>query len=122
MVLKQRDINYLLLTGSTPVDIRQSLVDEFTEDDTITVFLLSTKAGGESRGRYLRDSGADQFITGMGINLTAASVVIMQVSVPSLFIYALTCRTGLIRTSIHTTIVKRKIERIELGRNAMSTL
>jgi SWI/SNF-related matrix-associated actin-dependent regulator of chromatin subfamily A containing DEAD/H box 1 len=51
----------LLLTGSTPVDVRQALVDEFTEDETIPIFLLSTKAGG------------------MGINLTAASVVIMCV-------------------------------------------
>ncbi|KAG6372308.1 P-loop containing nucleoside triphosphate hydrolase protein [Boletus reticuloceps] len=58
-VLKQKSIKYLLLTGSTAVDIRQSLVDEFTEDESIPVFLLSTKAGG------------------MGINLTAASVVIM---------------------------------------------
>ncbi|KAF8554163.1 hypothetical protein OG21DRAFT_1497199 [Imleria badia] len=58
-VLKQKNIKYLLLTGSTAVDVRQSLVDEFTEDDSIPVFLLSTKAGG------------------MGINLTAASVVIM---------------------------------------------
>lgn len=43
------------------MDVRQSLVDEFTEDSdfSIPVFLLSTKAGG------------------MGINLTAASVVIM---------------------------------------------
>jgi len=52
-------MRYLLLTGSTPVDVRQSLVDEFTEDLSIPIFLLSTKAGG------------------MGINLTAASVVIM---------------------------------------------
>ena len=58
-VLDRKEIKYLLLTGSTPVDVRQSLVDEFTEDDSIPVFLLSTKAGG------------------MGINLTAASVVIM---------------------------------------------
>ncbi|KAJ7783239.1 SNF2 family N-terminal domain-containing protein [Mycena metata] len=58
-ILKQREIQYLLLTGSTPVDVRQSLVDEFSEQETISVFLLSTKAGG------------------MGINLTAASVVIM---------------------------------------------
>ena len=58
-VLDKREIKYLLLTGSTPVDVRQSLVDEFTDDETIPVFLLSTKAGG------------------MGINLTAASVVIM---------------------------------------------
>ena len=48
-----------MLTGTTPVDVRQSLVDEFTEDESISVFLLSTKAGG------------------MGINLTAASAVII---------------------------------------------
>ncbi|KAF4620842.1 hypothetical protein D9613_000722 [Agrocybe pediades] len=58
-VLKSHGIKFLVLTGSTPVDVRQTLVDEFTEDDSIPVFLLSTKAGG------------------MGINLTAASVVIM---------------------------------------------
>ncbi|CCM03584.1 uncharacterized protein FIBRA_05721 [Fibroporia radiculosa] len=58
-VLDNRKTRYLVLTGSTPVDVRQSLVDEFTEDESIPVFLLSTKAGG------------------MGINLTAASVVIM---------------------------------------------
>ncbi|TFK44749.1 SNF2 family N-terminal domain-containing protein [Crucibulum laeve] len=58
-ILKHKKVQYLLLTGSTPVDVRQTLVDEFTEDDSIPVFLLSTKAGG------------------MGINLTAASVVIM---------------------------------------------
>lgn len=58
-VLDLKQIKHLVLTGSTPVDVRQSLVDEFNEDETIPVFLLSTKAGG------------------MGINLTAASVVIM---------------------------------------------
>ncbi|KAF8521260.1 SNF2 family N-terminal domain-containing protein [Hysterangium stoloniferum] len=58
-ILKHRKTRFLLLTGATPVDIRQSLVDEFNEDETIPVFLLSTKAGG------------------MGINLTAASVVIL---------------------------------------------
>jgi SWI/SNF-related matrix-associated actin-dependent regulator 1 of chromatin subfamily A len=60
-ILKQKDIRFLVLTGTTLVDVRQSLVDEFTEDDSIPVFLLSTKAGG------------------LGINLTAASVVIMSV-------------------------------------------
>lgn len=59
VVLKQRSIEFLVLTGSTAVDVRQGLVDKFTEDDSIPVFLLSTKAGG------------------MGINLTAASVVIL---------------------------------------------
>ena len=47
-VLRHKQIHYLVLTGSTPVDVRQTLVDEFTEDSSITVFLLSTKAGGES--------------------------------------------------------------------------
>ncbi|CAE6413255.1 unnamed protein product [Rhizoctonia solani] len=59
VVLDHVGLKFLVLTGSTPVDERQSLVDEFTEDESITVFLLSTRAGG------------------MGINLTAASVVIM---------------------------------------------
>ncbi|KAJ4483366.1 SNF2 family N-terminal domain-containing protein [Lentinula aciculospora] len=59
VILKEKNIRYLVLTGSTPVDVRQSLVDEFTEDPSIPIFLLSTRAGG------------------MGINLTAASVVIM---------------------------------------------
>ncbi|KAG9101373.1 hypothetical protein FRC06_003106 [Ceratobasidium sp. 370] len=59
VVLDHVGVKYLVLTGSTPVDARQSLVDRFTEDESIPVFLLSTRAGG------------------MGINLTAASVVIM---------------------------------------------
>lgn len=39
---------------------RQQLIDEFTEDPTIFIFLLSTKAGG------------------LGINLTAADTVIIH--------------------------------------------
>ena len=58
-VLDLKQIKYLLLTGQTAVDTRLGLVDEFNQDETIPVFLLSTKAGG------------------MGINLTAASVVIL---------------------------------------------
>ncbi|KAH9972417.1 SNF2 family N-terminal domain-containing protein [Lactifluus volemus] len=58
-IFKMQKINYLLLTGATAVDVRQSLVDEFNEDESIPCFLLSTKAGG------------------MGINLTSASVVIL---------------------------------------------
>ena len=58
-MLEKEKIQFVVLTGSTPVDARQSLVDQFTADESIQVFLLSTKAGG------------------MGINLTAASVVIM---------------------------------------------
>lgn len=58
-VFKMQKVKYLLLTGATAVDVRQSLVDEFNENESIPCFLLSTKAGG------------------MGINLTAASVVIL---------------------------------------------
>ena len=47
LVLKLKDLKFLVLTGSTPVDVRQTLVDEFAEDQSIPVFLLSTKAGGE---------------------------------------------------------------------------
>lgn len=58
-ILDHEQTKHLILTGQTPVDQRQALCDEFTEDESIPVFLLSTKAGG------------------MGINLTAASVVIL---------------------------------------------
>ncbi|KAJ9096398.1 hypothetical protein QFC21_005220 [Naganishia friedmannii] len=57
VILKHLNIQYIRLDGSTKVDERQSLVDEFTNNNKIKVFLLSTKAGG------------------MGINLVAASVV-----------------------------------------------
>lgn len=48
------------LDGSTPVTDRQDLINEYTEDDSIFIFLLSTKAGG------------------LGINLTAADTVIIH--------------------------------------------
>ncbi|KAI9632463.1 putative Swi2/Snf2-related ATPase, component of the SWR1 complex [Dioszegia hungarica] len=59
VALDHLDIRYTRLDGSTKTDERQALVDEFTDDSDITVFLLSTKAGG------------------VGINLTAASVVVI---------------------------------------------
>jgi hypothetical protein len=100
-VLTLKDYTYLELTGATPVDARQALVDEFSEDDSIPVFLLSTKAGG------------------MGINLTAASVVIMSASfIISFARYSLTSRIGSIRTSILTTIAKPKTVLIALGRRS----
>ncbi|KAJ7072728.1 SNF2 family DNA-dependent ATPase [Mycena amicta] len=52
-ILNIHGIQFLLLTGTTAVDVRQSLVDEFSERDDLDVFFW------------------------MGINLTAASVVIM---------------------------------------------
>ncbi|WVO18027.1 hypothetical protein L204_105725 [Cryptococcus depauperatus] len=57
--LEHLGIRYTRLDGQTKTDERQGLVDEFNEDTNIAVFLLSTKAGG------------------VGINLTAASVVVI---------------------------------------------
>ena len=56
--LKKRNIKYFKLTGSTKVDERIDLVDEFNENKDIKVFLISLKAGGT------------------GLNLTGADVVI----------------------------------------------
>lgn len=57
--LAQAGIRHLVLQGETKVAERQQLIDQFNEDTTITVFLLTTKAGGT------------------GINLTAANKVIL---------------------------------------------
>mmetsp|Transcript_4237 Transcript_4237/g.9611 ORF Transcript_4237/g.9611 Transcript_4237/m.9611 type:complete len:585 (-) Transcript_4237:488-2242(-) len=52
--------NYLRLDGSTAVSGRQDLLDKFSNDPSIPVFLLSTRAGG------------------MGLNLTSADVCILH--------------------------------------------
>eukprot|EP00040_Diaphanoeca_grandis_P013119 m.66311 g.66311 ORF g.66311 m.66311 type:complete len:1225 (-) comp23673_c0_seq2:82-3756(-) len=51
---------FLRIDGSTAVGERQSLIDEYSNDPSILVFLLSTRAGG------------------LGINLTAADTVIIH--------------------------------------------
>ena len=56
--LEKRGIKYFKLTGSTKVDERIELVDEFNQNKEIGVFLISLKAGGT------------------GLNLTGADVVI----------------------------------------------
>ncbi len=56
--LKEKKIKYFKLTGSTKVDERIDLVDEFNENEDIKVFLISLKAGGT------------------GLNLTGADMVI----------------------------------------------
>ncbi len=56
--LQKLDIKYFKLTGSTKVDERMDLVDEFNENTNIKVFLISLKAGGT------------------GLNLTGADMVI----------------------------------------------
>lgn len=48
------------MDGSTPVTDRQFLINQYTEDENIFIFLLSTKAGG------------------LGINLTTADTVIIH--------------------------------------------
>lgn len=58
--LNIRNRRYIRLDGSTKVEERISLIDAFNEDESILIFLLSTKAGG------------------LGINLTAANVVIIH--------------------------------------------
>jgi SNF2 family DNA or RNA helicase len=55
--LDEKKIKYIRLDGSTKN--RQELVDQFNEDETIKVFLISLKAGG------------------VGLNLTAASSVFL---------------------------------------------
>lgn len=58
--LKIRKHKFLRLDGQTPVALRQDLIDTYTNDPSIFIFLLSTKAGG------------------LGINLTAADTVIIH--------------------------------------------
>ncbi len=55
--LKQQEIRYHLLTGSTSLRDRSKMVEQFQKDD-VPVFCISTKAGGT------------------GLNLTAADIVI----------------------------------------------
>lgn len=56
--LKQLGIRYFKLTGSTKVEERMKLVNEFNQNSEIKVFLISLKAGGT------------------GLNLTGADMVI----------------------------------------------
>lgn len=58
-VLSFANISFLRLDGQTSVDTRQDIIDRFYDDETIPVFLLSTKAGG------------------FGINLIAANNVVI---------------------------------------------
>jgi SWI/SNF-related matrix-associated actin-dependent regulator 1 of chromatin subfamily A len=60
LVLHNADMEYLRLDGSTPVAVRQDMIDDFNaEDSIIPIFMLSTRAGGA------------------GVNLTGADKVII---------------------------------------------
>jgi Superfamily II DNA/RNA helicases, SNF2 family len=54
------NFRFLRLDGQTTISERQYLIDQFTNDTNIPVFLLSTRAGG------------------LGINLTAADTCILH--------------------------------------------
>lgn len=56
--LKQKNITYFKLTGSTKVEERIELAEEFNKNPDIKVFLISLKAGGT------------------GLNLTGADIVV----------------------------------------------
>jgi SWI/SNF-related matrix-associated actin-dependent regulator 1 of chromatin subfamily A len=58
-VLNHINVTFIRLDGGTPVEIRQDMIDKFHNESDITVFLLSTRAGG------------------FGINLACANVVIL---------------------------------------------
>lgn len=58
--MNQLEYPFLRLDGSTPVSTRQDMINKFNLNESIPVFLLSTKAGG------------------LGINLTAADTVILH--------------------------------------------
>ncbi|XP_058819830.1 SWI/SNF-related matrix-associated actin-dependent regulator of chromatin subfamily A containing DEAD/H box 1 homolog [Topomyia yanbarensis] len=60
MYLDIREHGYLRLDGQTAVTERQEMIDQYTQDSNIFIFLLSTRAGG------------------LGINLTAADTVIIH--------------------------------------------
>jgi SWI/SNF-related matrix-associated actin-dependent regulator 1 of chromatin subfamily A len=55
-ILEHKNMKYLLLTGSTAVDERQGMVDEFSQDEDIQIFLLSTKAGTSLRKLRIKSS------------------------------------------------------------------
>lgn len=58
-VFETLSIKFMRLDGSTPMASRQDMIDQFTNDSSIPVFMLSTKAGGA------------------GINLACANKVII---------------------------------------------
>lgn len=58
-VLETLGIKYMRLDGSTRMDLRQDMLDKFAAEPDITVFMLSTRAGGA------------------GINLAAANRVVI---------------------------------------------
>lgn len=59
LVMESLRMKFFRLDGSTDINDRQTMIDEFYEDTSVTIFMLSTKAGGA------------------GINLACANKVII---------------------------------------------
>jgi len=59
LVMTTLGVGFLRIDGSTPVDMRQDMIDQYHEEEDIMTFLLSTKAGG------------------FGINLACANKVVI---------------------------------------------
>ncbi|CCJ28193.1 unnamed protein product [Pneumocystis jirovecii] len=73
-VLETLNIAFTRLDGRTSVDTRQDIIDQFTDEIDITVFLLSTKAGNKIiLYQFILHSSSG----GFGINLSCANVVIL---------------------------------------------
>ncbi len=82
-------LRFVRLDGQTSISDRQNLIDEFNNDNSINVFLLSTRAGGMGRYTFLGSfskllgsipltlllSSPNQI---QGINLTAADTCILH--------------------------------------------
>ena len=81
------DLTTCRLDGATNIADRQSIVDDFNSTDKYDVFLLSTRAGG------------------LGINLTAATAVVLYVS----SLLFLTSSAGTTLILIRKSIAKQKI-------------
>ena len=58
--LESLNLSFFRLDGQTQIGSRQNLIDKFNNDNSIPIFLLSTRAGG------------------MGINLTSADTCILH--------------------------------------------
>ena len=45
-LMEAMSIRFTRLDGQTNIEVRQTLIDQFNNDSNISVFLLSTRAGG----------------------------------------------------------------------------
>jgi SWI/SNF-related matrix-associated actin-dependent regulator 1 of chromatin subfamily A len=83
ILLENLGLQFLRLDGSIATSTRQALIDRFNEDNSIQVFLLSTRAGGLGKFNLLT-SFRDVTLSHLdchfaaGINLTSADTCIIH--------------------------------------------